>query len=204
MVSTDAELRMDRFPEIERSVLLYYAGSTILDGPTHWYYWCLNDGDPSACQNQAVSNGAAGEWYGNLQLSGLLEGETEPPAGRVGQYGRHGCVLSEAFDGVLDSATDIVLVPYARDELEPFLWELKAKTGARFRETTLDVLAVNELYLLSCVDPWAEDETRVPGQPIRVETEHGLEHAVHTDVHGALAWGREHARRLTDASSAGS
>ncbi len=188
---------------LDRSSLLYYAGRTILDAPTHRYYSCAEGGNAGECQELAAGNEVASEWYFTLHLSELLEGEADPPDGHVGQYGRYGCVLSQTFHGVLDAATDIVLFPYERDDLERFLWELRETTGARFREAEVDPLTVNELHLLSLVDPWAEDdeetgEPRVPGQRIHVETDYGLEWEVSADVYGALAWGRAHAERLLE------
>ena len=184
------------------SLLLYYAGTTILDPETQRSY--LDD------PRMGAGNGTAGEWGMGLQLSTLLPGETGPPADQVGQYGRHGCVLLETFEGVMDSVTDVVLFPYEEDGLERFLQEIKQTTGTRFREAEVNPLDVNMLHALSLVDPWEDDDEdddedeegrdpakqRVPGEPIQVESQYGAVFEVWTDVYAAMAWGREHAERL--------
>ena len=175
------------------SLLLYYAGTTIHDAETQRSY--LQD------PRMGAGNGTAGEWGMGLQLSELLEGESEPPDGRVGQYGRYGCVLMETFEGVMDSVTDVVLFPYEEDGLERFLKEIRQRTGTRFREAEVDPLDVNLLHTLSLVDPWDDEDEdddeeglgaaqqRVPGQPIKVESQYEAVFELWTEVYGAMAWG---------------
>lgn len=200
---------MNKDSEAGSSLLLYYDGATILDPDTHRFYRRTTSGevDLSESLQGHYFNAIAGGWSSSLELSDLLEGESEPPEGQVGQYGQWGCVLSEWNGGMTDSVNDVVLFLYESDGLDRFLKEIKQKTGTRFREAaTLESgLYEGGLHPLTMF-AWIDDE-QDKDEPEHDALERALsrrcvvqmddyDQELQINVYAALVWGRAHARRL--------
>ena len=200
---------MSQHSPSDASLLLYYCPTTgmVLDPETHRYYRRCEGGDldEEEVYQGHMFNGTAASWYASLQLSELGDGETAPPAGKVGQYGRFGCVLEEGLGGITDSAGDVVLFVYEEDGLPKFLRALKQCTGARFRRCTAYPPDYSSLHSLTTfafqeLDEDEEDAASDTGDELgkRRYVVHfeGDDYELQTDIDAALEWGREHARRL--------
>jgi len=179
-------------PEVRHAVLyIDIFSGMILDGPTHDLYRQIDTGRLAQASptHAGTMNALAAQWCTGLRLSTLDEGESPPPSGKVGQYGRYGCVLIESVSDETTAMHDVCCFSYEPRNFGRFIKELIRSRFVRFvhaEVTNVDVVErISGLHTVSRFDLGAEldsDLTKV---------------ACTTDVQAALVWGRQHAREIT-------
>lgn len=163
----------------------------VLDEPTYTLYQRIMDDELQFEDggDSDVLNALAAEWCRSLALSELLAGESAPPSGKVGQYGRYGCVLRETASSESATLHDVCLFFYDPNEAGKFIEELTGEGSVGFvwsDITDMDVVErISGLHTVSLANLGVELDTDLT-QVKRT-----------TDVHAALAWGRGHANRLS-------
>ena len=178
----DLELHLDPF------------SGMLLDPPTYDRYRQVLAGDLSvenAGDEDGVVNAFAARWCRGLSLSGILDGESLPLVGTVGQYGRYGCVLLETAASEMMITRDVCLFPYDPMQPELFIDELVSKALVTFVDSEISIMHIVERI---------SGQHTISREDLGPATDRDLPQVRRqTDVQAALAWGKHHARRLTDA-----
>jgi len=176
---------------------LYYSvydaepfGAVVLDGGAQGDVWrAANESVEEIGELFSFNLGTEG-WADGLALSELVEGETPPPWGYVGQYGMFGCVLNDAREGWMgDRAVGVTVYPYDADYrgLVTFLQELEATSHVRFRKSFVSVGAYASFAGNFIFDPGESEEAR-ESQKDAIPSEDVID--------AAIVWGRTHAVQL--------
>lgn len=109
----------------------------VLDRAAHLQVWKRPRLEPNSHRLSADFNLEAVEWCRRLSLSELSPGETPPPIGEVGQYGKLGAVLAHVSQQQFASIGLVELHAYGRvgaQGIAAFLTELEATGTVVFRE----------------------------------------------------------------------
>jgi hypothetical protein len=162
----------------------------VLDKPTYQLYRQIDSGQrpPVSLDHLTDMNEQAAQWCRNLRLSRLYDGEAPPPSGKVGQYGRFGCVLMESASSGSASLQDVCCFSYEPRHFGRFIPEPVSYKFVRFVHSSLSDVDVVErisgLHTVSLTRLGVELDTDLT----RVERM--------TDVATALDWGRHHATSI--------
>jgi hypothetical protein len=137
-----------------------------------------------------IVNTIAAAWCRSLALSTLFEGESSPPSGHVGQYGRYGCVLLETASSDSNTTHDVCCFEYDSKHFGEFLEELVGDSSLALVESEItDVEVVEGISGLHTVSR----------AQLRRELDTDLDQVERkTDVDAALVWGRRHAQRIAE------
>jgi hypothetical protein len=164
----------------------------ILDAPTYDIYVRINAGDLpfEEAADTGVMNASAGAWCRNLTLSTLFDGESAPPSGHVGQYGRYGCVLLETASSGANTTHDVCCFAYDEEHFGDFIEEMIGDSSLALVESEItDVEVVEGISGLHTVSR----------AQLRRELDTDLDQVERkTDVDAALVWGRRHAQRIAE------
>lgn len=174
--------------------LLYYDPATglVLDRQAHAEVWRHSVEGLTDEQISPDFNLESWWWREELALSALQTDETPPPRGMAGQYGRLGCVLDNLSAGREDATAWVALRPYTEDGLEALVRELEATGSVLFRRQA------NQVYY----ENFATDFLYVDQDDFFQDAyEDGEDNGGVSTEEEALAWGREHAKRLQAAEA---
>lgn len=176
LVPTHAGRRHDR-PALPAHLALHleFDSGLVLDEHTRQLCAAVEAGalDPGRAGGEPLEmNTTAATWGRTLALSTLLPGETPPPSGHAGQYGRHGCVLVETVSDAAVVFHDVRLVFYDIGTADRFIEEVLGDGTL-----TLVDADFSDDAMTSFVPSYGPDDRRA-------------------GIDAAVAWGRSHARRL--------